>query len=299
MKGVALFQNDRIHISGFADEIAVDFEEQLKTVTELGMHYISLRSANGKGIADYTVDEVRDQLVPLMDRHGVKVSSIGSPIGKVGIADEEGFEKQLDQLETLCQVCELLGCRFIRIFSFYMPEGEDPDGYRGEVLRKLREYVRVAGSHDVVLIHENEKEIYGDTGDRCRVILEELASPHFRAAFDFANFVQCDENPAACWDLLQPYISYIHIKDAVCGTNENVVCGTGDGKIAQLLKRAIVDEGYEGFLTLEPHLIAFDSLKTLEKRDVAEVIKGSSFANGADGYAAQYRALMDILNGLA
>ncbi len=51
-------------ISGFADEISQDFDQQLKTVTDLGMKYICIRSAEHKGIADYTPEEVRTVLQP-------------------------------------------------------------------------------------------------------------------------------------------------------------------------------------------------------------------------------------------
>ena len=226
---------ENIYISGFADEISPDFTEQLKTVTSLGMHYISLRSADGKNIAEYTPDEVREKLMPRLAQYGVKVSSIGSPVGKVGVEDEAGFAEHLAGLERLCEICKLLDCRYIRMFSFFIPHGKDPDSYRDMVIEKLRKFAAVAEKHDV--LHENEKDIYGDTGARCRVIFEALASPHFRAAFDFANFVQCGEDTEKCWELLRPYIEYIHIKDAVSHDKENVLCGTGEGKIKALLTR--------------------------------------------------------------
>ena len=211
-KGVTYFMKENIYISGFADEISPDFTEQLKTVTSLGMHYISLRSADGKNIAEYTPDEVREKLMPRLAQYGVKVSSIGSPVGKVGVEDEAGFAEHLAGLERLCEICKLLDCRYIRMFSFFIPHGKDPDSYRDVVIEKLRKFAAVAEKHDVILLHENEKDIYGDTGARCRVIFEALASPHFRAAFDFANFVQCGEDTEKCWELLRPYIEYIHIK---------------------------------------------------------------------------------------
>ena len=138
---------DKILISGFADEISSDFDAQLKTVTELGMQYISLRSADGKGIADYSVEEVRSLILPRLESAGVKVSSIGSPIGKVGIADEEGFARQLSQLDTLCQICKLLGCRYIRMFSFFMPEGEDPKDYCQEAADRVNRLCAYAQEH--------------------------------------------------------------------------------------------------------------------------------------------------------
>lgn len=287
---------DKILISGFADEISSDFDVQLETVTKLGMNYISLRSADGTGIADFTVDEVKEKLLPRLEKAQVKVSSLGSPIGKVGVEDEEGFEKQKKQLEELCKICQLLDCKYIRMFSFFMPEGKDPEDYKDVVIEKLHQLLEIAKKYDVVLIHENEKDIYGDIGTRCKTILEAMNDPHFQAAFDFANFVQCGEDTEVCWEMLRPYIAYIHIKDAVSTDNENVVCGTGEGKIAKLLKRAIVDEGYEGFLTLEPHLVLFDSLASLETTAAENIIKENKAKDGAEGYTMQYNALCEILN---
>lgn len=287
---------DRILISGFADEISSDFTKQLETVTKLGMSYISLRSADGKGIADYTEAEVKETLLPRLEQFQVKVSSLGSPIGKVGVEDEEGFEKQKKQLEELCRISRLLDCRYIRMFSFFIPEGKNPEDYRDTVLKKVREFLEIAKKYDVILIHENEKEIYGDTGTRCKELLDAMGDAHFQAAFDFANFVQCGEDTEVCWELLRPYIAYIHIKDAVTANQENVVCGTGEGKIALLLKRAITEEGYEGFLTLEPHLVLFDSLASLETTEAENIIKENKAKDGAEGYAMQYHALCNILD---
>ena len=130
---------EKIMISGFSDEISSDFDEQLKVVTGLGMEYISLRTADGKSIADYTAKEVKEKLLPKLKEAGVRVSSLGSPIGKVEIGDEEGFAKQLVQLEELCRIAKVLDCRYIRIFSFYIPEGRNPEDYREAVIEKLEE----------------------------------------------------------------------------------------------------------------------------------------------------------------
>lgn len=78
-----------VKISGFSDEISSDFTEQLRVVRDLGMNYISLRSADGKGIAEYSAEEVERELIPRLKKTQVNVSSIGSPIGKVSIEDRE------------------------------------------------------------------------------------------------------------------------------------------------------------------------------------------------------------------
>jgi len=283
------------YISGFADEICLDFRQQLQALTKMGMNYICIRTASGKNIAEFTPDEARDVLLPVLKEFNVRVSSLGSPIGKIGIRDEAAFELQMKQLENLCQVCHILDCRYIRVFSFYVPQDEDPAIYRDEVMAKLKQFEALASRYDVILLHENEKDIYGDTGARCLDILESVTSPHFAAAFDFANFVQCQEDPEVCWNMLKKYVSYIHIKDAVYSTRENVLCGTGDGKLLPILKDAFENSGYHGFLTLEPHLVIFSSLSTLEKGNPHDVVLKNKFSSGEEGYQAQYEALLDIL----
>ena len=288
---------DRIIISGFADEIDPQLDVQLKVVKELGMDHICLRAADGKGIAEYTVEEFQESILPRLNAAGVKVSSLGSPIGKIDIGDDAAYAKQLEQLDTLCRICNAADCKYIRMFSFWMLN-KNPDEWKEEVLKKLRGFADIAAKYGVILIHENEKDIYGDIGSRCKVILDELASPNFKAAFDFANFVQCGEDTAECWELLKEHVAYIHIKDAVAGKNENVLCGTGDGKIAQILKKAITEDGYEGFLTLEPHLVLFATLQSLEVVDATEVISENKAKDGAEGYTMQYNALCQILKAI-
>ena len=287
---------DKIYISGFSDEICESFDGQLETVKKLGMTHISLRAADGKGIADYTPDEVRTLIKPRLEKAGIGVSSLGSPIGKVYVDDEEGFAKQLDQLETLCWICKMLNCKYIRMFSFYIPEGKNPADYREVVIEKLKKYAAIAEKHGIILIHENEKDIYGDIAVRCKDVLDAVNSPCFKAVFDFANFVQCGEDTEQCWELLKEHVVYIHIKDAVPDDNENVLCGTGTGKIEQILKKAIREEGYEGFLTLEPHLVLFGTLQSLEIAAATDVIKENKYKDGAEGFTAQHDALVAILD---
>jgi len=282
-------------ISGFADEICKDFQGQLEAVSELGMKYICIRAINGRNITDFSVEEAKDYIKPMLDQYGIGVSSLGSPIGKINVDDEEGFTRQCAQLETLCAIGKILNCRYIRLFSFYIPEGVDPDSCKDVVLKKLARFVEICTANDMIPLHENEKHIYGDVGVRCKVIQDAFKGTALHTAFDFANFVQCDEDPVVCYELLKDDISYIHIKDADAATHFNVLCGTGDGQIESLLAREKA-RGFDGFMTLEPHLVTFDTLKSLERKRPEDVIKRCAFDDGKSGYAAQYRALCDILD---
>ena len=288
---------ENIHVSGFSDEISSDFDTQLETVRNLGMDYISIRGVNEKNFSEHTIEEVKEYIKPKLDEYKIKVSSIGSPIGKVFIDDEEGFEKQISLLEKLCEMAKILDCKYIRMFSFYMPKDKNPEDYKDEVIKKLKIFTEIAEKHDIVLLHENEKDIYGDISSRCLTIFKEVGSEHFKGIFDFANFVQCMEDTRECYELLKEYIVYYHIKDAVKEDKENVVCGTGQGKIEEILTDAIKD-GYKGFLTLEPHLVIFDSLKDLELEDVNNIIKKDKGLDGKSAYALQYNSLVNILKSI-
>ena len=283
-----------ICISGFSDEISSDFDTQLKTVTKLGMKFISIRGVNEKNFSEYSLEEVKSYVKAKLDEYKVKVSSIGSPIGKVFIDDEEGYAKQKDLLRKLCEAANILECKYIRMFSFYMPKEKDPNEFKSIVIEKLQEFVNIAKEYGVILLHENDNDIYGDISSRCHEILSEINSENFRAIFDFANFVQCKENTKECYELLKDYIEYYHIKDANVADKENVVCGTGEGKIEEILTDALRN-GYEGFLTMEPHLVIFDSLKDLELEDVHDIIKTDKGLDGESAYALQYKSLTDIL----
>lgn len=284
-------------ISGFADEIDDDLETQLKTLTDLGMHYLSFRSAYGKNVADCSVKEAEARIVPLLDRYQVKVSSLGSPIGKVDIRDEAGIAKQKEQLKGLCRLAKRLDCSYIRVFSFFVEEAEASE-MRDRVLQGLKEFIAIAEAHDLVLMHENEKGIYGDTIDRNVDLMENLYGDHFKMAFDFANFVQCGQDSYEAWSKLKNYVAYIHIKDALAKGGDNVPFGTGGGQAEKILKEALVDRSYRGFLTLEPHLHNFSTLQSLEKNVEDHSYVENKAASGAQAYAIQYRALTRILDDL-
>ena len=286
-----------IEISGFSDEIASDFQTQLKTVNELGMSYISLRGINDKNIGDYSVEMIKKDVLPRLKQWDIGVSSIGSPIGKIYINDEDAFQKQLATLKTLCEISQLLNCQYIRIFSFYIPKEDNFDAYKEVVISKLKEFAKIAEQYNIILLHENEKDIFGDIARRCKLILDEVNSPNFKAIFDFANFVQCGEDTQYCYDLLSDDIAYIHIKDAVYKDNFNVLCGTGDGQIESILIQ-FFESGYQGFLTLESHLVVFDAIRDLELEHSTETIQNSAAKDGAEGYKMQYEALLKILSSI-
>ena len=182
-------------LSGFADEVSEDLSVQLDTFQALGIDHIEFRGVWGKNVLDLDDDEVKTVKAELA-RRGIKVSAIGSPIGKIGI--EDPFEPHLERFGRAIDLAEYYDCRYIRMFSFFVPEGE-ADNYRPEVIERLSQLLDMVQGHPVVLLHENERFIYGDIPQRCADIFQSLPSDQLRMTFDPANFVMVDVHALYGW----------------------------------------------------------------------------------------------------
>jgi sugar phosphate isomerase/epimerase len=248
-----------IRLSAFADEISPDLNEQIAVLSSENIHFLDLRSVENTNVLDLTDQQVT-RIKATLDAHGVGVAAIGSPIGKVPI--DSSFDEHLNHFERAIALARAFQTSYIRIFSFYPPttkEGRDdssavnPAEYRDEVLRRLREMTARARAAGVILLHENEKEIYGDTIARCVDLMQSCGETQFQAVFDPANFIQCGQTPYPdAYEALRPWLQYFHVKDAR-PDGSVVPAGEGAADFPELLQHLRAD-GYDGFLSLEPHL---------------------------------------------
>ncbi len=250
----------KVQISGFYDEVTSDFNKQIALAKELGGEYICPRNVDGKNIADYSYEEFKVSILPRMIDNGIKFSSIGSPIGKVGINDEAGYEKQKKQLETLIRIAKKAKCKYIRIFSFFYGS-EDPDSCLDKVVTKMKGFLEIAKDSGVTLLHENEKKVFGDVPSRVLKLYEHLKDDGLEFIFDASNYVQCDVNAKEAFDMLKDITVYYHIKD--CSEYKvEVPLGVGKGEYQYIIEE-LKKRNYEGFMTLEPHTWKYAVLKPI------------------------------------
>ena len=268
-----------LQISGFADEIATDLDEQLSVLESLDISHLDLRGVWDQTVLDLS-DARLDELEATLDERGFSVTSIGSPIGKIGI--EEDFEPHLERLERALELANRFDTGYVRVFSYYIPDGNEPADHREEVLRRTRVAVERAEEAGVTLLLENEKDIYGDTPGRVRDLLTAVDSPHLRAVFDPANYLEIGVQPYPD-ALLQvaEYVEQVHVKDAEFGERGEIrPAGEGDGRIGETIG-ALRDRGFEGALSLEPHLAFAGS---------------ASGYSGPEGFEVAAEALRDELD---
>ena len=151
-------------------------------------------------------------------------------------------------------LAEFYGTPRIRVFSFYLPPGEDPHQFRDEVIVRMAELARRAEARGLTLVLENEKAIYGDTAARVLDVLESVNSPALTHAFDPANYLEVGQPIDEAWERLRDRTAHFHVKDYSLTSHKNVPAGEGDGQIPRLIADAVA-HGYEGFCVLEPHLV--------------------------------------------
>jgi sugar phosphate isomerase/epimerase len=247
-------------LSGFADEIDPDLATQCATLNDLGITHVEFRSAWGTNILDLTDEQIESAAAILTD-HGLSVSSIGSPLGKINVEDD--FDAHLVRADRALAVARRLGAPFIRIFSFFLRPDQAPAKHRDEVLRRMSALAARAEPTGIVLLHENEKDIYGDVPERVLDIVESVGSPALRLAWDPANFVQVGVTPFTDgYAQLRPHTVYVQIKDALLATGEVVPAGEGDGQVRETV-RALAADGFDGFFSMEPHLGTYNEFGAL------------------------------------
>ena len=248
---------ENIRIYAFSDEASADIDKQIKALIRNNLHGMEIRNVDGTNVSDITTTKAKE-VKNKLDANGLSVWSIGSPIGKISLTDN--FGKHLDKFKHTLEIAKILDSHNIRLFSFYPPKLKNPDNYKNEVIDHLGQFCEIAKEYDILLCHENEKGIYGDTAERCLEIHEAL--PDLKGIFDPANFVQCGVDTLKAWEMLKDYVYYMHIKDAL-PSGFVVPAGKGAGNV-QKIAQEYISLGGTNF-TIEPHLIAFKGLKFLER----------------------------------
>ncbi len=258
----------KIILSAFADEYADSFEEQLKGLQSLGISHIEIRHVNKKNISLLTKEEVLE-VQKLLDSYGINVSAIGSPLGKIKLDGD--MESHLETARRVFEYANILGAKYVRMFSFYAPDRCDITEMREEVFSALEKLLALAREYGVILCHENEAKIYGDTPARCRELLDRFGD--LKCVFDMGNFILEGVDPYTdAYRLLKKDIAYFHIKDAL-SAGAIVPPGCGEAKIAEILAEHKEFANTDFFVSLEPHLELFSGLNSLVGRSFTNPYK--------------------------
>ena len=278
-------------LSAFMDELNPNFMQQLLGMYCYDIPLIEIRGVDGKNVADLSEEEARFYREK-MDVRGLGVSAIGSPIGKIAI--DAPIEDEMERLRRVAHIAHIFGTDRIRMFSFFM-KPEECAANRDAVMRRLEKLLTVARQEKVILCHENEKDIYGDTAERCMDIYRTFGG-EIPLVYDAANLLDIGQEayPHA-YEVMKEAILYCHIKDSL-GNCQYRPAGKGAGRIGEMLAAIAKDQpDREIILTLEPHLKVFSGMSDLEQ-DMSRIqTEGAGYPTHRDAFAAAVDALKALL----
>jgi sugar phosphate isomerase/epimerase len=174
---------------------------------------------------------------------------------------------------------------------------KDEDQMVKERFRRLRELTRIFSDAGISVLHENCMN-YGGMGWPFTLELLENV-PGLKLVFDTGNpVVSDDRGKAAPWpkqsawefyEHVREHIAYIHIKDAIWDAEAAKVIFSFPGEGHADVKRIVSDlvsRGYEGGLSIEPHLGA-----VLPDPRAADPQTGSAYATYVE-YGRQFEKIV-------
>ncbi len=242
----------RFRLSAFADEISPDLTTQVETLARLRVGGLDVRSVDDRNVTVLTPEDLA-RVKAACTAHGLEVECIGSPVNKV-MFSPESLKAETHKLELSIRAAHALGIRKIRIFSPQVPEGRE-EALWPEVEAYLKDLADRARAADVVLMHENDGRFIGAFPVYARRMMEALGSPYFRFVYDFANGVPLGFRAMRDWfPWLLPHLESVHIKDALAD-GKVVPAGEGEGQLVETFE-FLIENGWNGTVTLEPHLKA-------------------------------------------
>ncbi len=311
-----------ILLSGFADEAANEklAVQQYAAFAALGLKYYSIRFVDaGDGVKNVMLlsDPEIQHLVKMQADYGLKVSSIGSPIGKVKLQDiDDGtsnkfipFDQYLkEDVATACDRAEAFGAKLIRGFAFYHPKGTPADEHIDQVSDQLGQIAEACDKRGLTFGLEVEANLVGQSGDLLKAIAEKVNHPAMLTIFDAANIVTqgltADETYAQ-YLAMKPSLGWLHIKDYHDPSPRGRIEHVDEASLSNFVPADIGDSGHEAILR-----DLKDYLPVVHERAVSRGIDGVFFDlephvkgggqfggfSGPDGFGVALRGLCKVLD---
>ena len=258
----------KIPIAAITDEFSPQLADAVAAMKEIGMSGAELRVVDGKNILDLSDDELK-AAKDLLDAAGLPVISIASPILKCvlpngpeldrrfhqdAFASTHTFEDQARLIDRAIEIAAFFGARIIRVFSYWRTV--KPELCLDAVIDALGQLARTAEKPGMIIALENEHACNVATAAEAARVLEFLPNPNLKLLWDPANALVAGEDPfPGGYSLLRKdRIVHVHAKDCEMrnGTAVFGPLGTRHVRWKEQIA-ALIDDGYQGFLSLETH----------------------------------------------
>ncbi|MEM7474433.1 MAG: sugar phosphate isomerase/epimerase family protein [Planctomycetota bacterium] len=309
-------------LSGFADEAANEKTaiQQYAAMAAAGLQFYSIRFVDvGNGIKNamaLTKAELK-KVVKMQAEYGLKVATVGSPIGKVKLLDvDDGtknkfvpFKQYLKKdVQHACDVANTLGTKLLRGFSFYHPVGTEPEEHMNQVCDQLGQIADLCQKAGLVFGLEVEANLVGQSGKLLAKIHKKVKNPALVLIFDGANLVCQGMTPDevfAEYLAMKPGLGWIHVKDYRHSSAMQRLQHIDEASLKNFVPSDIGDTGHEAiFRDMIPELPKIE--KRMKKFGAPGVIfdlephvkGGGQFGgfSGPDGFGVALRGLCRTLD---
>ena len=95
-----------VTLCAFADEASTEFDGQIKALLRNNIYNIELRGLDGKNISALSEEEA-EIYAEKLEKAGIKVWSLGSPLGKISI--DSPREEHENLLRKLLKLADIFG----------------------------------------------------------------------------------------------------------------------------------------------------------------------------------------------
>lgn len=244
-----------------------------------------------------TAAEGVERCLDAVEASGIRVAAVSGP-SHMGTAD--GWEAHRDLLMSAIEIAKATGAHLVNTYFGHAAERDD-DAMIAAYSERLAPCLQKAIRSGITLVLENECDITDEDPKESDItrrpesivrLVERVDSPNFRLNFDAVNFYLAGVEPFPyAYNIVSNYVAYVHVKDGARYRAKDyarevrtwqehggqyVALAVGEGAVNTegLLARLGAD-GYDGFVTLEPHVHASElrdayvsSIEYLERHGV-------------------------------
>ena len=258
----------KIPIAAITDEFSPTLSEAIPVMQEIGMTGAELRVVNGKNIMDLTEAELKDARA-MLKAAGLPVISIASPLLKCTLpggpeidsrfqhdvfASKHTYDDQPRLAEHAFKLASFFDARIIRVFSFWRTV--DPNACIPAIIESLTKLSEAAAKQNLIVGLENEHACNIGTAEESAGILKAIPSDNLKLVWDPANALVGGEEPmpSGYGKLPKDRIVHVHAKDCHMDGHTPIwgPLGTRSVRWKEQIA-ALLDDGYEGYISLETH----------------------------------------------
>ncbi|GLW99294.1 sugar phosphate isomerase/epimerase family protein [Microtetraspora sp. NBRC 16547] len=217
--------------------------EACRIAVAAGCAGLELRAHPDTGVHVAMDARERAQAVNLLAEAGLAPLAVA---GYTRIADAKPDDEVLERLRAEIVLAGDLGAPYLRVF----PGGDRDEGDDKRAVRRLRAVAAQAMAAGVRLLIETHDS--HPTGRDIRRLLAAVGAPEVTGAvWDALHPWRHGEKPADTLAALADHLGYVQIKDAVSAEDTTPVPLGAGGVPLPEIRRLLLDQGYDGWVSLE------------------------------------------------